>query len=426
MKKIIFFITCAITLLVLPSCTLENIKGSPGLDSALIDVAITLPEAYTEYGLEGYTVEFRNTNFGFRYLKQTNSQGKVNQELEFGSYTIMVRGEIVTPSGKALVNGQAPIVFNAEYNNTSPLTIHTSVNLLSPLIFSEIYFTNSLWANGTTGYTRDRYFVVHNNTPEVQYLDGVGFGTHISYNSNALNRWVKEDDITPRDSIPHSWAFIIPGSGTDHPLLPGEDAIFAFSAVDHTAVAGAGPLFVNLARENVWALYNGEAPGATTGHDPPQFPANLAFLYFAGAGNQVTLSISSPALFIYKLEGLSPTLDTYEKVALDYVKDGPVAGKDGGRVQYSLPNLTATPVVKIPKEWVLDGIEIYRGDPFYKRFPATVETGRAVGPVQYSGISLVRKINETLTAEYGFTVYQDTNNSEEDWIEVEAPTLLWP
>ena len=418
MKKYLFLFV----LLALASCTLDNLKGTMKNESAVINVAITLPENFVEYGLGGYTVEFRNTNFGFRYLKQTDNEGKVSQEIEYGTYTVIVRGEITTPGGKALVSGQVPIIFNADYNHSSPLTLNTSVNMLSPLILSEIYFTNSLWANGTTGYTKDKYFVVHNNTPEVQYMDGVGLGFHNSYNSNALNRYTKADG-TPRDLIPHAWGFIVPGSGTDHPLLPGEDAIFALSAVNHTAISGAGPLFVNLARENVWAMYRSETPNATTMQDPPQAPANLAFGYFPGQGTAVTVSTSSPAVFIYKFQGLSATLNTYEKVAMDYVKDGATPGVDGSHVQFALPNLTSLPVINIPKEWVLDGVEIYRADPFYKRFPSTIETGRIMGPLQYSGISLIRKVNETLSAEYGFTVYQDTNNSEADWIEIPYPTL---
>ncbi|MDR2585144.1 MAG: DUF4876 domain-containing protein [Prevotellaceae bacterium] len=427
MKKIIFLIPCIILLLVVAACSLDEMKGGTEQTSGVVNMAITLPQDFEAYGLSGYTVEFRNTNLGFRYLRQTDAEGKVSQEIEYGPYQVVVRGEITTPGGKAIVSGQASIVFNADYKNTIPLVVDASVNMLSPIILSEIFFSNSRFETGAN-FAKDKYFVVHNNTPEVQYLDGVGIGFHQAANSNGTNYYVKADGVTPRDSVPHQWAFIIPGSGKDHPLQPGEDAIFALNAVDHTALEGAGPLFVNLARENVWATYRSEAP-ATTGQDPPQPPSKLAFSYFTpGLGNQVIISVTSPAVFIYRFEGLSAILDTYEKVAMDYVKNPPVPGKDGGHVQFQPGGnnpLTSQPVVNIPKEWVLDGVEIHNGNAvFNKRFPTSIETGRLLGPAQYSGMSLIRKVNEVLSAEYGFTVYQDTNNSEEDWITIDQPSLV--
>ena len=433
MKKFIYFIPILVILLAPAACTLDKIKGDRAAESALIDVVITMPEDFEEYGLEGYTIEFRNNNIGFRYLRQTNANGAVAQELEFGSYQVMVKGEITTPGGKAAVSGQVQIIFDAAFDRSKPLVIDASVNMLSPIIISEFYGTGSTNALGVN-FNRDRYIIIYNNSPDVQYLDGVGFGFHQTANSIANPVNYTNADGTPWDSIPHGWGFIIPGSGTDHPMQPGGEAIFVLNAIDHTLTANAGPLFVNLARENVWALYRPDPPSATTLQDAPQSPSNTAFSYLEGQGTMVALSNTSPALFIYKFEGLSATLDTYEKVALDYVKDGAVAGRSGGHVQFSPPGLTSLRVIKIPKEWVLDAVEVRQAGTFYKRFPASLEAGSVFCPPSYSGVTLRRKVNEVLSAEYGFTVYQDTNNSEDDWISLESipeadfvlhrPTLL--
>ena len=72
---------------------------------------------------------------------------------------------------------------------------------------------------------------------ETYYLDGLCLAMVAPYNSNANNPWTSTDpsgNIVFRDyaAIPDCiWMF--PGSGTDFPLEPGEDAVVAYG-VDHT------------------------------------------------------------------------------------------------------------------------------------------------------------------------------------------------
>lgn len=77
------------------------------------------------------------------------------------------------------------------------------------------------------------------------------------YNSQAANPWTSTDpsgNIVFRDyaAVPDCiWMF--PGSGTDFPLQPGEDAVVAYHGVDHTQTYSQS---VNLNRKGCFVLYD--------------------------------------------------------------------------------------------------------------------------------------------------------------------------
>lgn len=106
------------------------------------------------------------------------------------------------------------------------------------IILKEVYFHLAKTPSGAN-YNYDQYFTLYNNSDKVQYLDGIGLGTHSTYNSNAkriyVKSWLGDDNTDPRDSVPISaFGFNFPGKGTDHPLQPGEEVVIALSAINHT------------------------------------------------------------------------------------------------------------------------------------------------------------------------------------------------
>lgn len=95
------------------------------------------------------------------------------------------------------------------------------------ILIKEIYSGGCPQDPPATGsYADDKYIVLHNNSFDTYYLDGLCLGMVAPYNSNANNPWTSTDssgNIVFRDyaAMPDCiWMF--PGTGTDFPLEPAK------------------------------------------------------------------------------------------------------------------------------------------------------------------------------------------------------------
>lgn len=109
----------------------------------------------------------------------------------------------------------------------------------SQLVFGEIYAAGSLNATATGGL-RDTYFTIYNNTDQVLYADGLGIAESAFVNSrvNTFEILTPENDREINFTAGTIW--VIPGSGTDYPIQPGESIKIVDQAIDWSAqVPGA-------------------------------------------------------------------------------------------------------------------------------------------------------------------------------------------
>lgn len=107
------------------------------------------------------------------------------------------------------------------------------------LVFSEIYAAGSPNATATGGL-RDSYIRIYNNTDRTIYADGIGIAESalINSRSNAFEILTPANDRQVNFTAGTIW--VIPGSGTDHPVAPGESIKIVDQAIDWSAqVAGA-------------------------------------------------------------------------------------------------------------------------------------------------------------------------------------------
>ena len=74
----------------------------------------------------------------------------------------------------------------------------------------------------------------------------------------------------------------------------------------------------------------------------------------------------------------------------------------------------------VPYGWIIDGVENARLDDrgVYKRLPASIDLGYIQFRGGYEGVSIRRKVKEVIN---GRVVYQDTNNSSEDFLTNQVP-----
>ena len=127
-----------------------------------------------------------------------------------------------------------------------------------------------------------------------------------------------------------------------------------------------------------------------------------------GQSSAYTFSITSPAAVIFRTEG--QTVQEF------------VSGSDN--VIY-LPGSTNDRIVCVPNEWVLDGVEVFNGQSSSnkKRINSSIDASYVTLSNTFEGKTLMRKVDEAKTAELGYEVLVDTNNSGNDFYERKSQSI---
>jgi len=87
-------------------------------------------------------------------------------------------------------------------------------------------------------YLAGMYLEVSNNADSVIYLDGKVFGTNPAIYAYSPSQPCDMTEPARLDStgVYVKWALAFPGTGSDYPLAPGEFALVAVLAIDHTPI----------------------------------------------------------------------------------------------------------------------------------------------------------------------------------------------
>jgi hypothetical protein len=204
------------------------------------------------------------------------------------------------------------------------------------------------------------------------------------------------------------WQF--PGDGDDFPLQPGEDAVVCLrGAIDHTAEY---PLSVNLNRPGYFVCYNSTYFNNTAYHPAPGDQISqdryIDVVIKTGQANAYTVSNASPALVLFRAEGV--TIQEYVLVPDNVIQ---------------VPGSNVDRVVKVPFEWVLDAVEVFdgRSSSNQKRLAPSLDAGYVTQTNTFLGRSLMRNVDEAASVMSGYEVLADTNNSLNDFYETEKQSL---
>lgn len=392
------------------SCTTlqhETPYGSGTLHTLTVHAAY--PDEYSEYRREGVEVRIEEVNNGNGYRCLTDAAGVAVCRLSEGIYRISLSDQV----GARIFNGTTEGV---RLISDMECRVALASSQAGSIVFREIYCGGCSKSPEEGGYQFDKYVILHNNSDEVQYLDGLCFGCADPYNSSANNNvWTSTDPATGATVFPEFvpviqcvWQF--GGSGTSFPLAPGEDAVLVVcGAIDH---ASQYPQSVNLNRDGYFVCYNNTYFTNTLYHPVPgdRISADhfLNVVIKTGVANAYPFSINSPAAVIFRAEGM--TMSQF------------VADPD---------NLTAKPgssldtVVKVPAEWVVDAVEVFNGSSSsnLKRLQPQLDAGYVTLSATYRGHTLHRHLDEAASAEAGYDIYVDTNNSSTDFYERDTQSL---
>lgn len=371
-------------------------------------VDLNYPEGYGSYLREGVFVEVKDIDKGSEYRFPTTVFGNMYARLPNGNYRVTVSDKV---SG-FVFNGSADKIIVS--GKDVSLSLNLVRSLSGPLVIKEIYCGGCLKYPHEGNYQSDKYVIVHNNDVNTQYLDGLCFASLDPYNSTSQNVWVTKDPVSGESVFPDFvpiiqtiWQF--KGDGDDFPLLPGEDAVICVNgAIDHTVNY---PLSVNLNKPDYFVCYNSTYYTNVTYHPAPgnmisQDRILDAVMKF-GKSNSYVMSLSSPAVVIFRPEGVD---------IRDFIADQEnVADKPGS---------TNDKVAKVPVDWIIDAVEVFTpGASNAKRLCNSLDAGSIVLSTTFMGHTLFRKTDLDASEALGFEVLQDTNNSTNDFYERETQFL---
>lgn len=345
--------------------------------------------------LSDITVRLQNKGNSFSYTENPDQSGTVRFKVMPGKYDIIASS--YDESSRIAINGAASEfllsedgIVNSAGEIVSPnINIVLEVAIPSPLIFREIYYHGSSTLNGAS-YTHDRYVEIYNNSgPEgkTEYLDSLCIATLYPANSTTgSNAWLGRDTIPIFQMF---WSF--PGDGKTYPLAPGESCVVALmAAVDHSSRAISG---LHLERAH-FGCYDDNLSRHEISAGIPRM-----ICYMAGQGNGWGISIHSPAFVLFKP---SMGVKKYREDAATWEQYEP--GKSSGSKYWV-----------VDKSWIMDGVEcVDTPEGATKRLPTSVDAAYTyMTSSRYSGKCISRKL---LGVYDGVEVYQDTNNSFEDFI----------
>ena len=180
------------------------------------------------------------------------------------------------PAGATVLPGLYDITFEAKSGDTDYFAVSRSVEIISngslirlelysnrhtdDLIIAEIFFTGTLQSSGNQ-YYGDDYVKLYNNTDHVIYADGLTL-----FESKFLT--TEKRDYTPdrmAEGVTVQALYTIPGSGTDHPVAPGEYILLADTGIDHRQI---NPNSFDLSHAD-WEWYDVSTVPSTLDIDSP-------------------------------------------------------------------------------------------------------------------------------------------------------------
>ena len=375
-----------------------------------LSVTAVYPEGSAQWAREGVEVVFEDAVSGTDYVALTDGNGTARILLPNGSYGVRISDIAVdSETGDEYVfNGAQEKVILVDGDRS--VTVNLTRSIPGKIVIREIYSSGCPRFPLEGTYQADKYIVLHNNSMVQQHLDGLCFGVVDPYNSTASNVWITRDSgsgqIVYTDFVPviqAVWQF--PGSGHEHPLNPGEDAVLVVGgAIDHTSEY---PLSVNLNNSAYFVCYNNVAFWNPAYHPAPgdriQSDHIMELLLKMGQANAFTFSINSPAVVLFRpVDGMTMTefLQNQDNIV-------------------QKPGSSADRIVKVPLEWVEDGVEVFTSNVSgsTKRLNPVLDAGYVRLTETFQGRALYRRVNEAETQKRGYEVLMDTNNSSADFYE---------
>lgn len=267
-------------------------------------------------------------------------------------------------------------------------------------VISEIYAAGSPNATGKSGL-KDSYVRIYNNSSETLYADGLAFceSDFVNSRTNDYTILTPENDLNVNFTVGTVW--VIPGSGKDVPVKPGEYITLADQAIDWSAqVEGALDL---TGADFEW--YDDHALDT----DNPSVP-NLDKWFSYSATIWIMSNQCNRSYALVRMpEGMTAE-DYIAGYKAPYTYIHPTTGKE----------MTKQNACRIPNGWIVDGVNLGNRETFvHGALAPSIDASFAsisdknADPARF-GKKFIRK-EATVTPD-GRVILQDTDNSAADFI----------
>ena len=405
MKKNISILATCLTLSACNSFNeLESVKE---IEPISVNVALDFNIANVAE-MKDLTLKFDNYDEALHYEKVVSGEKISMDGILPGIYTVNVTGTAIDTEGNEYyLNGS--VVNQGIFQEGSSLNLTVKGLKISPLIFKEIYFACSRTPLNKS-YIYEQFYEVYNNSSSILYLDGIHFANlYPDKSSTKLPLWPEEDGDDYIYAL-RVWKF--PGSGKDYPLQPGESCVIAQFAVNHQLdIYNPASPVDNSSADFEFYMDNANYPNA------PAFDMNHVF--YDGKAEKGKLKQYLTTVF----GGAYVAFQVPEGETWDPVNDPNMQTRD-------LSTTKATLYAKIPIRYVLDAVEAIDNESktSSKRLPGVLDAGITWVGATYNGLGVCRKLSvndngEPLQRENGAYIYQDTNNSTDDFERGVVPVL---
>ncbi len=390
MKKIIFFLFISIALF---SCSDDDD------DNKLIDVSVFFqyPEGVEDVPTKDFLLNFVNSHNAKEFVGVAQEDGSLKFTIESGEYNITATNHIVQSSGNDFIYSGSKMNINIVGENVVSITIDMTLVGKTGFILKELYYTGCRTPENK-GYYADGFIEIYNNSDKVLYADGLCFSDVEGFSSKAPSNWITDGSYTV--GLPCTMqTWIIPGSGQENPVQPYESIVIAIDGINHKSAENNpnSPVDMSNADFETYIHINDKDTDAPA-------VANLKILYTTTTlGSEWMMSTNGAAVVIFRIpEGATE----YAKKESSYsTKPGSSSTKN-----YLIIN----------PEWIIDGVDCVKSEEAKnKRIENSIDVGYVFCESSWSGKSIRRKVAEIKD---GHAIYQDTNNSSNDFLTDQTPT----
>ncbi|MCM1355094.1 MAG: DUF4876 domain-containing protein [Staphylococcus sp.] len=388
------------------SCSDDDDKAEP---TYAVNITETVPsELPASWSLVSGSVTYSELNTG----RSTTFELPMTatDKLPAGTYDIDgVMTVKYTDANGSVVEQSLRTVASQQVISATAATVNLKWFFYNPentLVFGEIYFAGSLNAAGTNGLY-DTYLTIYNNTDEVQYADGLAIVE--SKLTNVSTDKILTEANFPENNFTVQTIYVIPGSGRDVAINPGESIKIVDQAIDWNAqVPGA---LNHTDADFEW--YDESTSASVKDTDNPGVP-NLDKWYSY-----------SPTIWI-------PSNQCNRSYALVRFPEGMTAEKflaeNDGTYKYvnavTGKEMNGTKCYLVKYEWILDGVNLCPDESWTSGALSTAvdASHAAISEAKTDknrfGKKFVRKNSGVSAA--GNTILMDTNDSANDFDIVSA------
>lgn len=381
------------------SCSSDDDFGTTAAQSGILTLSFSGENISSYKSLVIEIIEVNTHEVKTETIKNLNS---FSLPLPYGSYKITVNGAVISGNEEVSVGAMAQTDIALPATNLHiPLIIK---KFHEDFIFEEVFFTGVKTTDGKN-YNSSRYFKLTNNTNGVLYADKLLIGQSEFLTTEDKN----PTPYTPNTGFPVKAVMMLPGSGTDYPVQPGDFIVIADNAINHNAHTSTA---FDLHNADFEYPSNNPALGQV---DNPSVP-NAKVIYSQMNFNMFFLHDRGFESYVIARFPFGETEDSFlQKNVYEYSYINS-AGTVTAKKAYSLPN-----------SWIIDGVNNSVAAKFaHTLTSASIDGGwTSVGTIDKDPTRFGKSVRRKVTGQMsnGKNLYMDTNNSSNDFVKDSQPSL---